>query len=204
MSARSLPVKPRRPSGSPGARAGLGAGSGGAYEKGMGSAAVIETLLKATAGGDRIAFRKLYGETSGRLFAVALRILRDRQLAEDAVQEAFVRIWRSAGKYDPARGSPLAWMAVIARNAALDRIKQRADWEPIEELEIPAIEAEPADARVGHCLKKLSEQHRNALVLMYVYGLTHPELAERLNAPLGTVKSWVRRGAAALRECMES
>ena len=164
----------------------------------------LENLLAAIAAQDKRAFRRLYDLVAPRLMATAMRILRDRELAEDAVQEAFVRIWRSAGRFDPARGVALAWMGVIARNAALDRVSSARDTVPIDDVEIVAPDVEPADAKLGQCIKKLPEQQGQALVLMYIYGLTHNELSERLSAPLGTVKSWVRRGAIALRECLET
>jgi RNA polymerase sigma-70 factor (ECF subfamily) len=162
----------------------------------------LETLLALIAQGDRRAFRQLYDEVSGRMLASARRILGDAALAEDAVQDSFLRIWRSAGRFDPARGVALAWIGRIVRNASFDRLPAQRDMERIETVEIAVMPVEPPDARVGQCLKKLPVQQGQALVLMYVHGLTHPELAEHLGAPLGTVKSWVKRGAAALRECL--
>lgn len=162
----------------------------------------LETLLARIAEGDRRAFRQLYDQAAGRMLASARRILGDTALAEDAVQDAFLRIWRSAAKFDPARGVALAWMGRIVRNAAFDRLPRDRDADRADEIEIAVMPVEPADARVGQCLKKLPEQQGKAMVLMYVHGLTHPELAAHLGAPLGTVKSWVRRGLATLRMCM--
>jgi len=162
----------------------------------------LEELLARIASGDRRAFRQLYQETSRRMLAAARRILGDPALAEDAVQEAFLRIWRSAEKFDPARGVALAWMGRIVRNAALDRIPKERDMARIEDVEIAVLPVEPPDARLGQCLKRIPEPQARALVLMYVHGLTHAELASQLDAPLGTVKSWVRRGAESLRHCL--
>ena len=162
----------------------------------------LETLLAQIAEGDRRAFRQLYDQSAGRMLASARRILGDTALAEDAVQDAFLRIWRSAAKFDPARGVALAWMGRIVRNSAFDRLPRDRDTDRTKEIEIVVMPVEPADARVGQCLKKLPEQQGKAMVLMYVHGLTHPELAAHLGAPLGTVKSWVRRGLVTLRMCM--
>jgi RNA polymerase sigma-70 factor, ECF subfamily len=165
----------------------------------------LAALLQSVADGDRKAFRALYDASAGRLLAIAMRILRDPQAAADAVQEAYLRIWRNAGRFEPAKGAPLAWMGVIARNAALDQVDKRR---PLEQLEaagdacLSVAPLEPPDARLGQCLKRLPENHARAIVTMYTYGLSHSELAEHLAVPLGTAKSWVRRGTDALRECM--
>jgi RNA polymerase sigma-70 factor, ECF subfamily len=164
----------------------------------------IERLLILIAEGDRLAFRQLYDVVGGRFLSTARRILGDPSRAEDAVQDAFLRVWRSASQFDPARGVAIAWLGRIARNAALDRIQreEERDATRIEDVDIAALPVEPADARVGYCLRKLPEKQSMAIILMYVHGLTHPELAERMGAPLGTVKSWVKRGAEALRQCL--
>ena len=167
-----------------------------------GSAMDLEDLLRLIGQGDRRAFRNLYDRVAGRMFASARRILGDRDLAEDAVQEAFVRIWRSASKFDPARGVALAWVGRIVRNAALDRLPKERDMGRIEDIEIAVMPVEPPSARVGQCLKKLPGQQGRAMVLMYVHGMTHSELADHFGAPLGTVKSWIKRGLATLRICM--
>ncbi len=136
------------------------------------------------------------------MLATARRILGEKELAEEAVQDAFMRIWRSAAKYDPARGVALAWMGRIVRNAALDRLPKDRDMARIEDIEIAVMPVEPPDARVSQCLQKLPGQQGKALVLMYVHGLTHSELSAQMEAPLGTVKSWVKRGLETLRICM--
>ena len=167
-----------------------------------GNPSELEGLLAKVGGGDGTAFRQLYDQAAGRMLATARRILGERELAEDAVQDAFMRIWRSASKFDPARGVALAWMARIVRNAALDRLPKDRDMARIEDIEIAVMPVEPPDARVSQCLKKLPGQQGKALVLMYVHGLTHSELSAQMEAPLGTVKSWVKRGLETLRICM--
>jgi RNA polymerase sigma-70 factor (ECF subfamily) len=167
----------------------------------------LETLLGRVADGDMDAFRQLYDQTSSRLFAIALRILRDSEAAQDVTQEAYLRIWRKASRFEPSRGAPLAWMGVIARNAALDLARSRRESEDIQVLDTPefAVGAvDPPDARLGYCLKRLPPDQARAITIMYVNGLTHSELAEHLSVPLGTAKSWVRRGTASLKECMAS
>ena len=165
----------------------------------------LETLLRQAAEGDMLAFRQLYDESAGRLLAITTNILRDSQAAEDAVQEAMLRIWRNAARYDPGKGAPLAWMGVIARNAALDMMQRRPAAESLEvtdtlELATPAIE--PPDAYLRQCLGRLPPEQARAIVMMYTYGLSHSELAEKMAVPLGTVKSWVRRGMISLKEYM--
>lgn len=167
-----------------------------------GSALELEALLYKIGQGDRRAFHNLYDRVAGRMFASAQRILGDGSLAEDAVQEACVRIWRSAGKFDPARGVALAWVGKILRNAALDRLPKQREAGRIEDFEIAVMPVEPPSARMGECLRKLPGQQGRAMVLMYVHGMTHSELADYFGAPLGTVKSWIKRGLATLRVCM--
>ena len=167
----------------------------------------LESLLAEVARGDMAAFRRLYAAVAGRLLSVAFNILRERPAAEDAVQEAFLRIWRNAKRFDPAKGAPLAWMGVIARNAALDAVRLRTYGEEltaVETVEFAVAPIEPPDARLGRCLKMLPPDQARALVTMYTYGLSHTELADVLGVPLGTAKSWVRRGVQALKEHMET
>jgi len=164
--------------------------------------ATLEQLLARVAEGQMDAFERLYDITSPRLFAIAFRILREEAVAQDATQEAYVNIWRKAKLYDPARGSPIGWMSVIVRNVALNMIRADRPTEPIDDLDIPVAPVDPPDSRLGHCLKQLPAGQRNAIVLTYTYGLTHSELAEHLSVPLGTAKSWVRRGMLTLKERM--
>ena len=165
----------------------------------------LALLLHKVATGDMAAFRELYDETGVSVLAIASKILRDTQAAEDAAQEAYVRIWRNAGKFDAARGTALAWISVIARNAALDQVPRRAPPEMLEAadtIELADIAVDPPDAKLGRCLRRLPPEQARAIVTMYTYGLSHSELADRLGMPLGTVKSWVRRGMAKLQDYM--
>jgi RNA polymerase sigma-70 factor, ECF subfamily len=170
-----------------------------------------EALLSC-ARGDRAALQSLFREEAGRLIGMTFRILRRRDLAEEAVQDAFVRIWRSASRFDPARGSARGWIYAIARNRALSILRDSAREDLTPEAELDALrEADPVEAawdgldhasRLRTCLAALDEVKRRCVVMAYVLGYTHGEIAGRLGAPLGTVKAWVRRGLGALRECM--
>jgi RNA polymerase sigma-70 factor (ECF subfamily) len=161
----------------------------------------LARLLGAMGRGDRDAAHALYRMIGGRLYGIAKRILRDAGLAEDAAHQAFLKIWKNAHRFDERRGKPSTWLAIIARHAAIDARPREMAALP-DELEAPRLDDTWTHPRLRQALADLPEMHRNAVVLMYVYGLTHSELAERMRAPLGTVKSWVRRGVAALKESL--
>lgn len=175
----------------------------------------LADLLSAVSAGDRCAFATLYQATSGKLFAIAITMLRRRDLAEETLQEAYLAIWQKAALYDPTRGEPLAWMASILRYRAIDRLRALrglADQPSprLEDMSCAAVggleswEASPLlSLTVRRCLGGLPDQHRHAILLAFYHGLTHEELAARLDAPLGTVKSWVRRGLLQLKDCLD-
>lgn len=178
----------------------------------MTAALDLPGLLAAVAAGDRAALRSLYERQSPRLFGVANAILRDRDLAADALQDAFLRIARRAGQFDPARGRAEAWLAAIVRHAALDIVRARGREVPNDDP-LLGDEAEAAEAearliataegrRLRDCLATLETRNRAGIILAFVHGLSHPQIAHRLDLPLGTVKSWIRRGLMALRECL--
>jgi RNA polymerase sigma-70 factor, ECF subfamily len=171
-----------------------------------------EDLLARVAQQDRTAYRALYDLVATKLFGVALRICRERSLAEEAFQEAFIGIWRSAADFDPARGSALAWMAGVTRNRALDLLRRRGRGDtPLaaDDLELLLNEAagpraEPAEVKaLLQCLERLEETPRQAVVLAYCAGLSREELAARFGTPANTVKTWLRRALLALRGCLE-
>lgn len=174
----------------------------------------LEQLLQSTAAGDRQAFAQLYSETSAKLFGIAIRMLRRSDWAEEVVQDAYVKVWQRAGDYRPDRGSPLAWMATIVRNRALDVLRRKGEtavddvagsehW--ADDAPDPLHQAEAsADLRaLLHCLGELPEQQRDCIVMAFYQGYTHEELARRLDSPVGTIKSWVRRGLIRIRSCLE-
>ncbi|HEY3800662.1 MAG TPA: sigma-70 family RNA polymerase sigma factor [Caulobacteraceae bacterium] len=163
----------------------------------------LARLLIRVGVGDRIAFKDLYDATSRRLFGVALTILKRRELAEDVLQEAYVRVWTQARSFDPARGPAMAWLSRIVRNLAIDALRrERGRTEDLEDhadtLSAPAAPlAERADLSRG--LARLGEDQRQIIRLAFVQGYTHEELVTRLGVPLGTAKSRVRRGLQQLR-----
>jgi RNA polymerase sigma-70 factor, ECF subfamily len=166
-------------------------------------------LLEAVASGDRAAFRTLYDKSAPILFAICVRLMRDRDLAQDVLQDAMTRIWRKAHLFDASKGNAIAWMAVVTRNCALSRISAAPPTSSslAEEGVIAAVEARSSDdpvtaADVRQCLKKLSEKYRKCVTLIYLHGLSYEELAVQMGAPLGSVKSWVHRAVRELAVCM--
>lgn len=170
-----------------------------------------EDLLAQVALGNRAAFRQLYELTAAHLLAVALRILKNRDKAEDALQEAYVQIWNKADRFQAQRGRAGAWMSTIVRYRALDMLRRTQ--QDISSEDLPDSVADMADPHndigrmltgsdLGLCFEELSADQRRAVALAYFEGLSHPQLSERLATPLGTVKSWVRRGLSALRACL--
>jgi RNA polymerase sigma-70 factor, ECF subfamily len=167
-------------------------------------------LLAAVGLGDREAFRRLYELSAASLYPICLRILRNRDAAADALQDAFFRIWQKAYLFDRSKGSAFGWMASVTRRCTLDRLspKERLHL-PIEEVSEEALnDAIGADQGVSggrvltRCLKLLDAKFRGPILMAYYYGLTHEELADKMSAPLGTVKSWITRGLAKLKDCM--
>lgn len=170
------------------------------------------TLLARTAAGDRAAFRALYDAQAPRLYAVALRVTRQGPLAADAVHDAFLQVWRNAARFDPSRGSPEAWLLTLVRYRALDIARRRMREAPEEEAPERADDGPDAlaqlmrgteSAALSICLRRLEETRRKLVVMAFVDGLSHSELAERTHIPLGTVKSWIRRSLQSLRACLE-
>ncbi len=176
----------------------------------------LRQLLTRTALKDQASFAELYRAASPHLYAVALRILRDTAAAEEALQESFVNVWHHAGSYVAAKSQPLTWLTSIVRNRCLDQLRRReVDTVTLDdEDEGVTIAAEGptplalllagADARaVRGCVDALEAGQKQAIALAFFQGLSHSELAGHLRQPLGTVKSWVRRGLERLRGCLD-
>jgi RNA polymerase sigma factor (sigma-70 family) len=173
---------------------------------------LVEALV-ATGGEDRSAFRTLYRLTSAKLFGVCLRICGDRQAAEDVLSDVYLTIWKRAGAFEPGRASPISWLATIARNRAIDwrRASGRAPPAPVEEISELADDRVSAEdtmlfderaAQLHRCLDELEQRQRDAIRTAFFDGLTYAELATRDSVPLGTMKSWVRRGLLRLKDCL--
>jgi len=166
------------------------------------------------AAGDRAALRQLYAATSAKLFGVCLRILSDRDESEDVLQEVYLTIWRRADRFEAGRASVMTWISTIARNRAIDRLRARGPMayaEPVDEIEIadgstPAdvlLEAADDAGALAACMDELDARTAQVIRTAFFEGLTYEALAARMATPLGTVKSWIRRGLLKLRGCLE-
>ena len=176
----------------------------------------LADLLSRCALGDRNAFERLYHATSAQLYGLVLRIVRDQDAASDVLQEGFVKIWHHAAEFDPGKAKAMTWMGTIMRNQAIDLIRRSASRprlnDPVEELHWLADEADGPQEQVDQarqddklhtCLEQLQGDQRKAMILAYFHGLTHEELADHMQKPLGTIKSWLRRGLLRLKKCLD-
>ena len=169
-------------------------------------------MILGIANGEAEALRRLYEAQGSRLFGIAMAILRDRDAAADALHDAVVRIATSAAQFDPARGEGSAWLAAIVRNVAFNLVRARGRETPTDDptLGDAAIAPEALDrlcvsqeaVRLRDCLHTLEVHHREGILLAFIHGLSHAQIAARLDLPLGTVKSWIRRGLALLKGCL--
>jgi len=174
----------------------------------------LAATLIATGSEDRAAFHELYRLTSAKLFGITLRICGDRQAAEDVLHDVYLIIWRRAGAWEPGRASPITWLATIARNRAIDwrraqGVRRASRIEDVPDIADTTPDAEAnllaADERhsLHDCLHELEGRQREAIRTAFFDGVTYAEFAERLGVPLGTAKSWIRRGLARLKECLD-
>lgn len=178
-----------------------------------GEAGALVALLTQVAGGDRSALEALYRRTARKLYGVTLRILRSEADAEEVVQDVYVAIWNKAGSYDPGKGSAITWLAVLARNRAIDRLRRKRL--PSAGLDAATDVADPSPSaldlvlsterreRLQACLGELDERQRALIRTAFLDGITYDALAQRENVPLGTMKSWIRRGLLKLRGCLD-
>ncbi len=178
-----------------------------------GQAFDVEAALSACARGDADALRRLYDSTAPMLMGVAMRIVRRRDLANDVLHDAFIQVWRKADTFEPARGAGHAWLLSVVRNRALTVLRKLGREQQLDEAvlaDTPADEPSALDRlsfasdakALRRCLEELDGDRRRCIVLAYADGMSHVQIAAHLGSPLGTVKSWVRRGLEALRRCL--
>jgi len=185
----------------------------------MSAAEDLPQLLSRVALRDRVAFERLYRATSAHLLGVAFRILNNRDRAEEVLQEAFMNVWHSASGYKPGIATPMTWLINIVRNKAIDTVRsgktERASTVPLDDegMDVADNDAfEPhhlldeslVKVKIDRCMGELNPSQRQALALAYYKGMVHTDIAEALNAPLGTAKAWVRRGLDKLKTCLEA
>ena len=179
------------------------------------TSAELVWLLAAVAKGDHAAFERLYAATRAKLYGIVLRILRRSDLANEVLQETYLKIWSSAGKFDPALASPITWMVSIARNRAIDVVRKRTEASIEEEPEVMAVAAESVDPlarremseqlkRLLTCLGRLEPDRQRLVLLAYYSGLSRDQLALQLERPVNTIKTQLRRALADIRECLGS
>jgi len=172
-------------------------------------------LIGAVAQGDQAAFERLYVATRAKLYGVVLRILRRQDLAEEVIQETYVKIWSSAGQFDPALASPITWMVAIARNRAIDQVRKKTEVSIDEDPAVLEIAADTPDPlakremteelrRLLACMGRLDEERRRLVLFAYYDGWSREQLAAKFDKPVNTVKTWLRRALMEIRECLGS
>lgn len=169
--------------------------------------------LAQVAAGDRAALSRVYDATSAKLFGVCRRILPDGTAAEDALQDAYIKVWKNAARFDATRASPITWLCAIARNTALDAVRANGRGEAGHEAlvgqaavaSMPAMVVDGADDAQSliRCLDQLEANQRGVIVAAFYEGFSYSELAAARSVPLGTMKSWIRRGLALLKGCLD-
>lgn len=182
---------------------------------GMLSSQELVWLLAAVAKGDRAAFERLYAATRAKLYGVVLRILRRHDLADEVMQETYLKIWNSAGQFDPALSSPITWMVAIARNRAIDQVRKKTEVSLDEDSAVLEIAADSPDPlakremteelrRLLACMGRLDEERRRLVLFAYYDGWSREQLAAKFDKPVNTVKTWLRRALMEIRECLGS
>jgi RNA polymerase sigma-70 factor (ECF subfamily) len=178
----------------------------------------LMTLIDRIAARDQAALKALYGLTSGKLYGLSLRVVRSHEWAEEALQDTFLQVWRTAPDYRASLSPPMAWLGLIVRSRSLDLLRKRkAEREHLtDEIDDAMADTMAGDSpnpmdtslasqqawALHQCLNKLDNKQREVVSLAYLRDLSHGELAQQLKLPLGTVKTWIRRGLEQLRACM--
>lgn len=179
------------------------------------TSAELVWLLAAVAKGDQPAFERLYSATRAKLYGVTLRILRRADLADEVIQETYLKIWSSAGQFDPALASPITWMVAIARNRAIDLLRKKADISLEEVPEVMDVAADTPDPlaaremteelkRLLACIGRLDAERRKLVLLAYYNGFSREQLARQFDKPVNSIKTWLRRSLIEIRACLGS
>ena len=173
------------------------------------TASDLADLLVRVAAGDQTAFQHVYDRTSAKLYGVILRIVKGRELADEVLQDSYLRIWQNASKYAPTSGRPMTWMIAIARYAAIDVIRKRVHESAYSEIELPDRSDDPerqviVQDELGRCLGRLAPPQLECVVLAYCNGYSREELARHFSAQVPTIKTWLHRALSALRHCLEA
>ena len=173
----------------------------------------VDVLIEAVGRGSPVALKRLYDVESRRLYGIALRIARRPEIAADVLQEAFLQIWQNAATFSAERGAGAAWLTGVVRFRALDAVRKvgretlsddpALGDEVLEPEVIEKLDAVAQTAVLRRCLTLLEDEQRRCILLAFVDGLSHSQIAERIKAPLGSVKSWIRRGLHSLRRCLQ-
>jgi RNA polymerase sigma-70 factor (ECF subfamily) len=181
----------------------------------MSTPAELVQWLNAVSQGDRAAFEQLYAATRAKLYGVVLRILRRHDLADEVLQEVYLKIWSGAGQFNPGLASPITWMVTIARNRAIDLVRKRREVSIEEEpkamdvaadLPNPLARRELAEEvrRLMGCIERLEPERQSLVLLAYRNGWSREQLAAKLGKPVNTIKTWLRRSLLEIRECLGS
>jgi RNA polymerase sigma-70 factor, ECF subfamily len=179
------------------------------------SSSELAALLQRVAEEDREAFEALYRATSAKLYGIIVRIVVNRSVADDLLQEVYVRVWQHAGDFEPDRASPITWLATIARNRGIDEVRRRrpeAAYDDTEGLDVPGEATHPLDDQdrredlkaLMACLNQLDAEKRDIVLLAYYRGLSRDDLARRFTRPVPTIKTWLHRSLAQLKLCLSS
>ena len=178
--------------------------------------AELQEALIAVSAGDRDSLKTVYDLTSSKLYGTIVRIVRSRERSEDLLQDVFVKVWTRAGRYDPDKGSPITWLSTLARNTALNDVRRVGRAREVSDEILPEVsddDAMPADDWLCHmedcealrrCMEELQNDHRRSIRMAFFEGYSYSQLAERIEVPLGTMKSWIRRGLSALKGCLSA
>ena len=175
----------------------------------------LRNALVAVSDGDRGALKTVYELTSPKVYGTIVRIVRSRDRSEDVLQDVYVRVWSRAGRFDPGKGSAITWLCTIARNAALNEVRRSGRAHEVSDQAIPEVPDDaspPADEWLCHaeerealnrCMEELQPDHRRSIRMAFFEGYSYSQLAEKVEVPLGTMKSWIRRGLSALKGCLD-